>query len=63
MNTQALTEKELAALEDELSAEQQLVKKFQACAQAVSDPQLKATCEQMAIKHQRHFDTLMTYLK
>lgn len=62
-NTQALTAKELSALEDELTAEQQLVKKYQMYAQMVSDPQLRTACEQIACKHQHHFDSLTALLK
>ncbi|MGN0171593.1 MAG: spore coat protein [Acutalibacteraceae bacterium] len=58
----SLTSKELSALEDELSAEQLLIKKYKTYAKLVSDPQLQNKCEQMAQKHQKHFDSLMGYL-
>ena len=57
-----LTSKELSALEDELSAEQLLIKKYQTYAKLVSDPQLQSKCEQMAGKHQQHFNSLMGFL-
>lgn len=57
-----LTEKELSLLEDSLSAEQLLIKKYQTYAMLCSDPQLKTQCEQIAAKHQKHFDKLMGFL-
>ena len=47
-----LTAKELAAIEDQLSNEQVLIKKYQLYAQASVDPQIKTKCEQIASKHQ-----------
>ena len=57
-----LTEKELKALEDELSTEQLLVKKYRSYAMMCEDQQLKAQCEQIASQHQNHFDRLMGFL-
>ncbi len=57
-----LTEKELSALEDELAAEQLLVKKYQTYAMLCTDPQLKTQCEKIAGQHQKHFDRLMGFL-
>ena len=56
-----LTAKELSALEDQLNYEQMLVKRYKAYSQA-TDPQIKASCEQMANQHKQHFDTLMGHL-
>ena len=47
-----LTSKELSAIEDQLSAEQCLIKKYKLYAQNASDPQIKTKCEQIAAKHQ-----------
>ena len=58
-----LTTKELMALEDQLSSEQLLVKKYRNFAVLCTDAQLKATCNQIADKHQQHFNTLMGYLQ
>ncbi len=58
-----LTDKELMSLEDQLSHEQVLVKKFRNYATACQDAQLKAKCNQIADKHQQHFNTLMGYLQ
>jgi hypothetical protein len=57
-----LTSKELSALEDQLNYEQILVKKFHTFASGLSDPQLRTKCEQVAAKHQDHFNRLMNYL-
>lgn len=58
-----LTIKELMALEDQLSREQVLVKKYRSFANDCQDAQLKAKCNQAADKHQQHFHTLMGYLQ
>lgn len=57
-----LTSKELSLIEDQLGGEQLLIKKFQAYATQCTDPQLKTKCEQVAAKHQDHFNRLMTFL-
>lgn len=54
-----LTTKELAALEDQLGQEKNLVKKYQTFAAQCQDAALKAKCTEYANKHQAHFDTLM----
>ena len=57
-----LTKKELSALEDQLNSEQLLIKKYKSYAQCAADPQIKATCEQLAAQHKTHFDTLIGHL-
>lgn len=57
-----LTSKELSAIEDQLNCEQMLIKKFKAYAACATDPQIKASCENMAQRHKQHFDTLMGHL-
>jgi len=57
-----LTEKELSALEDTLTSEQLMVKKYETYAMLSSDPQIRTQCEQIAKQHQSHFDRLMGYL-
>ena len=57
-----LTTKELSALEDELSAEQLLIKKYKTYAALATDPQIKTQCEQIAGRHQNHFNRLMGFL-
>lgn len=61
-NKQCLTEKELTAIEDQLGQEQILVEKYKMYAQNCNDPELKTKCEQIACKHQEHFDTLFKTL-
>lgn len=58
----SLSSKELSALEDQLNYEQMLVKKYRAFSSQISDPQLKTTCEQVASRHQDHFNKLMNHL-
>lgn len=56
------SEKEINALEEELGAEQLLIKKFKFMAQSTTDPQIKTKCEQIAAKHQNHYDRLLSKL-
>ena len=58
-----LTTKELSALEDQLNYEQILIKKYRAFSSQCNDTQLKVKCNQIADKHQQHFNTLMGYLQ
>ena len=57
-----LTSKELTAIEDQLSSEQTMIKKYQMYAQSCTDPQLKQKCEQIAMKHQEHYQKLFNHL-
>lgn len=57
-----LTAKELTAIEDQLGIEQNLVKKYQMYAQKSQDMVIKQKCQDIAQKHQCHFDTLMNHL-
>lgn len=57
-----LSAKELSAIGDQLGIEQNLIKKYKMYAQASTDPQLKTKCEQVAAKHQGHFDKLIGHL-
>ena len=57
-----LTSKELSSVEDQLGAELLLVKKYKSYASLTSDPQIKTQYEQIAGKHQNHFDRLMGFL-
>lgn len=58
-----LTVKELMALEEQLGSEQVLIKKYREFANKCQDAQLKAKCNQIADKHQQHFNILMGYLQ
>ena len=57
-----LSAKELSAIEDLLTAEQCLVKKYKMYADQCTDPQIRTKCEQIAAKHQNHFTRLMSQL-
>ena len=58
-----LTTKELAALEDQIGCEQTLVKKYQAMACLCSDSTIQQELNDIAAKHQQHFNSLMTFLQ
>lgn len=57
-----ITSNELATLEDQLNSELVLVKKYHTYAAQCTDPQLRSKCEQVAARHQDHFNRLMTHL-
>lgn len=57
-----LTSKELSALEDQLNYESVLIKKYRTFAQQCSDQALKNKCNQIADRHQSHYNTLLGYL-
>jgi len=57
-----LTEKELSAIEDQLSSEKLLVTKIRAYSQMCTDPQLKSKCDCIANQHQTHYDKLLGFL-
>ena len=52
-----LTAKELSAIEEKL-----LITKNKAYAQLCDDPELRKKCEQMAAKHEEHYQTLLSLL-
>ena len=58
-----ITSKELMGLSDQLAVEQNLVAKFKAYAGATEDTALKNKYEQIAQKHQRHYDELFANVK
>ncbi len=58
-----LTSKELSALEDQLAGEEILVKKYRTFSNQCTDATLKNKCSSIADTHQRHFNTLLGYLK
>ncbi len=59
----SLTDKELMAIDEQLAREQVLVKKYRVFAKDCQDAQLKAICNQIADKHQQHFNTLVGFLQ
>ncbi|MCL2546647.1 MAG: spore coat protein [Oscillospiraceae bacterium] len=58
-----LTTKELTALEDTLGYEQVLIKKYQTLASQCSDAAIKSRLENIANRHQGHYDALFNFLK
>lgn len=58
-----LSEKELSCLNDALSEEDWLVKKFQKMANEASDSEIKSKFTEIATKHQGHFNSLYAHLK
>ena len=57
-----LTSKELSAISDQLGVEENMVKKYKMYAQTSQDTQIKQKCEEIAQKHQNHYNTLMSHL-
>jgi rubrerythrin len=58
-----ITEKELAALGDLLSAEQLATAKYRSLAQCTQDAAMKDCYTRMADRHKSHFDALYANLK
>ena len=58
-----ITEKELTAIGDLMSAEGVMIAKCNHLAQQTTDAALKDLYTQMAGRHQRHFDELFSNLK
>lgn len=57
-----LTSKELTAIGEQLDYEQLLIKKFKAYSCQTNDQQLKSKCDQIASKHQEHYNRLLNQL-
>lgn len=57
-----LSEKELSALNELLNEEELLVKKFQMLASHASDTAVKNQMENIASRHQNHFNRLYEHL-
>lgn len=57
-----LTSKELTAIEEQLGAESVLIAKYKQLANTTQDPNLANSLNQIAQKHQNHFDTLYQFL-
>lgn len=58
-----ITEKELSAIADLLTVEENLIAKYKNYASGTTDSVLKNQYEQIAQRHQRHFDELYASLK
>jgi len=59
----SLTSKELTALEDQLTMEQNIISKYRMYSQTAVDSEIKDTCSCIANKHQRHYDILISQLQ
>ena len=57
-----LSEKELSLLNESLSEEELLVKKYQMLASHSQDPELTKKFQQVSDRHQRHFNDLYSLL-
>lgn len=58
----SLTSKELTAIEDQLTIEQNVISKYRMYAQTATDTEIKNKCECIANKHQQHYDMLVSQL-
>jgi len=58
-----LTTKEATALEDLLTSEQTEIAKFRGMASQCTDPVIKTKLENMASRHQQHYDRIVGYLR
>ena len=59
----SLTSKELTAIEDQLTMEQNIVSKFKMYSSTAVDSEIKDKCDCIAQKHQQHYDTLISQLQ
>ena len=57
-----LTSKELSSIEDQLTAEKTIITKFNHYADETNDLQLKSMLQDVANRHQSHFDRLYSLL-
>ena len=58
-----ITTKELSAISDLLTIEENLIAKYRCYAAQTTDTVLKNQYEQIAQRHQRHFDELYSHIK
>lgn len=57
-----LSEKELSMINDALSEEELLVKKYQLLASQTQDQEISSKFEQVAQRHQKHFNDIFSLL-
>jgi len=58
----SLTSKELTALEDQLTMEQNVISKFKMYSHTAVDSEIKDKCNCIANKHQQHYNNLISQL-
>jgi len=59
----SLTSKELTALEDQLTMEQNIISKYKMYSKTAVDSVIKDKCDCIAQKHQKNYDTLISQLQ
>ncbi len=57
-----LTSRELSSIKDQVDMEQALICKFTVYSQTISDAHLSKKCQEIAQKHQQHYNKLMEQL-
>ena len=57
-----ITSKELGTIQDQLNLERNLVNKYTEYAESTNDPVLEQKYEQIAVKHESHYESLFCYL-
>ncbi len=55
--------KELYAIENQLEAEKMLIAKYRSYAESCDDNALRDKCMNIATVHEKHYNTLLGYLK
>ena len=58
-----LTSKEATALGEQLGSEQVLVAKYRSMAAVCQDTAIRTKLEQIASRHQQHYDRIVSYLQ
>ena len=58
-----LTSKEATALGEQLGSEQVLVAKYRSMASVCQDTAIRTKLEQIASRHQQHYDRIVSYLQ
>lgn len=58
-----LTTKELSVLTEQIAAEQSLVAKYNRLAQDTHDAALRTKFNEIAQRHQNHYDAMFAYLR
>ncbi len=58
-----LTSRELTALEEQIGAEEMLVKKYEAMACLCNDTKIQQDLNNFANKHRAHYNTLVSFLQ
>ena len=59
----SFTSKELTALEDQLTMEQNVISKFKMYSHTAIDSEIKDKCDCIANKHQQHYNNLIAQLQ